>query len=362
METVDPTNIDKMRQVALKFKQAIPQIQRTSLLANPQGLEQGMPALGANAIAGPYGAVMTTAVEAILKDDPRGWPLLQMAWNPAKFVKGWYEQSDEAWQALARGEEGRAANMASVDPHSIKDKMLHYPGQVMTMGDIYARKLLQQAGFSAEEAMTATLTSEPGKGWRQLANVGKGNMLMQLMFPFRRTPVNIMEQGIRRLPLGRLVAPKGQATNEMIAEQGLGTIAGLANYALASNIEDDATRRNVRRMSSNMGGRYSLPSMIGYMLGDANANDQTVAQAISNERNANSIFPLPTTDVPIDIAKKLWKLVSGDGQLSDLAPESMKFKPLRQWLGDRAPQLRDELGVQPPPSRGVRRRSARPNR
>lgn len=355
--SVDPNNLEQVKDMATKFVAKLPQVQRFSLLANPQGLEQGMPAIGMNAYAGPYGAVLTTAVESILKEDPRGWQLLKEAWNPVRFMKGAWNSSEEARQALIRGEEGRAGGVSAINPDSTLDKVLSLPGQMMTTGDIYARKLLGQAGFSDEEARVATLTSEPGKAWRGLANVAKNNPLMQLMFPFRRTPVNIMEQGVQRIPgVGFFTGPD-RGINEMIAEQGMGALAMGGNYVLASNIEDDTARRNFRRLMSNAGGRYSLPAQIGFTAGDAKARG---AKQALNEQSMKQLFPLPATDVLFDAYNKAGNISqNGIDSLGDVIPTSMSMKPMRQFVGDRIPELRQTLGVEPPPSQGLRKRGKR---
>jgi hypothetical protein len=372
---IDPTNEAKVTSAAKAFVNKLPQIQRFSLLMNPQGAEQTMggiptpiPALAMNAIAGPYGAVLTHAIKTVLQEgtlDGRGGRLLKAAWNPVKFVKGWWQSSDEAWEALVHGEEGRAANLSTIDPNSVKDKLLSYPGQLMTMGDTYARKLLTEAGFSPEEARRATLTSEPGKAWRGLSNVGKNNPLVQMMFPFRRTPVNIVEQGFETTPGLRQIGQAFGITEpgggtEAIVDQGLGAVAGLGSYALASNIDDDQSRRNVRRVVSNAAGRYSLPAQIGYMLGDANARDLKGIKSVVNEQNLKNLFPLPSLEVPVDMLVKGANIGTGNvDSPADFIPESMKLKALRQWLGDLSPQSRRYLGVQSQQPRGLRKRGAR---
>lgn len=361
--SIDPSNIEQVEHVAKQFVAKLPQIERFGLLANPQGLDPKMlaegnpagalPAIGMNALAGPYGAVMMHAIKSILMGDPRGIPLLKAAWNPATFVRGWWGSADESWQALMRGEEGRASNLGNINPDSTKDRILAMPGQVMTMGDTYARKLLAMAGYSEEEARRATLTNTPGEGWKSLANFGKDNTLLQMMFPFRRTPVNMLEQGIQTLPLGRLTS--SAPTTEMLVDQGLGSLAGVGSYALAANTDDDSTRRNVRRLVSNAAARYSLPSMLGYMAGDAKARGLHGKNAVINERNFENIFPLPSGDVPVDIAQKLMAILEGNAHSpQDFVPDALSMKPLRQWLGDIDPSLRETFGVKPPPARGIK--------
>lgn len=352
--SVDPTNLEQVKEAASNFVAKMPQIQRASLLANPQGAEQGMPAILANSWAGPYGAVMTAAIEAILKDDPRGWTLLKEAYNPAQFIKGWWNSDREAYQALLRGEEGRAGHVGTFNPDSKVEKLLAMPGQMMTMGDIYARKLMTQAGFSPQETMEATLTSEPGKAWRPLSNVAKNNWLLQMMFPFRRTPTNIMEQGLRRTPGAGFFVGPDRPFNEKIVEQGLGTAFGAGSGVLAANIEDDTTRRNVRRLASNLPGRYSLPSQIGYTIGDAFARDLPSAKSVINRQNVENIFPLPATDVIVDTTLKGWNALDGVESISEVIPETMTFMPLRRFIGDQDPSMRPILGVEPPPRRGIR--------
>ena len=362
---IDPTNLASVKEWAQWVAAKSPQIQRASLLANPQGLEQGMPALGMNAVAGPYGAVMTTAIESMFKNDPRGMRLMQLldGYNPLtgfgipKFMKGAWESAEEARQALVKGDGGRA-ELGGINPDSTLDNVLAYPGQAMTMGDIYARKLLKLAGYSDEEARIATLTAEPEQ-FHQVANWGKNNLLLQMMFPFRRTPANILEQGYKRIPGLGMIANKASGSDQAI-EQTLGGLAGVGGYAVASNIDDDTTRRNVRRLMSNVGGRYSLPTSMGYFAGDAAARGLSPWGVVTNERNLDQLMPVPSTSVVADAGRKLRDLLQGNVDSPfDVIPTSMGFKPLRQFVGDNMassgyPEVRNMLQVEPPPTRSIR--------
>lgn len=359
--TIDPDNAAEVKEAALQVARKLPQWQRFSLLANPAGIEQGMPALGANALGGPYGAALTTAIESIFKNDPRGWQLLKLAWNPGAFMKGMYNSKDEALEALVRGEGNRAGiDGPGIDPNSMVDSTMAIPGWMMTAGDVHARKLLRMAGYSDQEAKMATLTSEPmEKFLRRQAESGKGSWLGQMMFPFRRTLLNTVEQGAQRIPgvgfaMNR-ASGRDIGTTEALIEQGLGLGAGGAGYLTAANIKDDTTRRNVRRWVSNMSGRYSLPNQIGWAMGDAHARGNSASSALSNVQNLEQMFPLPQVEVFADVWRGGSDIVQGKADsVFDAVPDSMDLAGLRRLFGGLSPNTAKALDVEPERRRGIR--------
>src|SRR5690606_21664391 len=96
------------------------------------------------------------------------------------------------------------------DLPSHMQRVVEFPARSMTAGDIAARKLLQEAGFSELEARRLTLTSEPFTGFGKAfgnARKSKGaynnkqSMFMKIALPFYRTNINQIEQGLIRVPV-----------------------------------------------------------------------------------------------------------------------------------------------------------------
>jgi predicted methyltransferase len=380
---LDIGNAEAVTNAAKKVVAKLPQIQRSSLLLNPAGVEQGLPALGANAFAGPYGAVLTKAVEDIFKQDPRAFTLLKLAWNPAKFAKGMWESKDEALDALVRGEGNRAGvDGPGINPNSMVDVTLAAPGWAMTTGDVYARKLLKLAGYSDEEAKAATLTSEASEKFlRRQSDSAKGSWLGQMLFPFRRTLLNTVEQGAQRTPLAGFgmnkLSGRDVGTTEALVEQGLGLASGAAGYTTAASIDDTKTRNNVRRYMSNAMGRYSLPNQIGWAMGDFKARNRDPLNAIVSEQTWNNLIPLPKAEVISDFLGAGVKLAQGKADHPlDLVPDSLNFRSLRRFMASPEeyygwkPKVADPptLGMQKlfdvePERKGIRPRNMkRPNR
>lgn len=348
---------DYLKETAGKIVSRLPQWQRFSMLADPRGMEQGLPALGANAFAGPYGSVMMAGIEGLLKGDPRAAQLLKSAWNPVQFVKGMKDSMDEAGRALVAGEMGRDVQGTGThfDPSkNIFDAVTMGPGLAMTSGDVYARKLLRLAGYTAEEAKMFTLTSTPDYPlMRRTANWAKGSWLGNMMLPFSRTPTNILEQGSKRIPgLGsivRKVANDPASLRDQAVEQGLGAGVMGADALLASSIDDETTRKNVGRYARNLGGVYALPAALGYVGGSAMAKGNSPAKAFANP--VNDMFPLPTTDIPRDYYNSLLRMIGvnkpkkGDGPM-DALPDSVSMKGLRDFVSPPTPP-RSRLRARP---------------
>lgn len=303
------------RTAAEEIYNAIPQFQRFAYLSDLRGLP-------GNAVAGPYGSMITGAIEAGLSGDPRGWTLLKHAWNPANFLKEWTNSAPEAMSRLKQGELGRLEGL----DFNVPDKLIprsfgeastaarfgmSAPGIAMTQGDVAARKFLMDAGFTEAEAQKMTLTSEPATALgHELAGVGKQSTLANILFPFRRTPLNIMEQGAERLPgLGPIVDYMNGATptvRETLAKQAGGVASSVAGYGIGTEMDDPKSNwQNMgRRSFTNAMGRYSLPATLGMFLG------QTVGQGKKlNKQNFENIseqsVPLPGVDSVVDLMSYL---------------------------------------------------------
>lgn len=291
-----------IKDAARRIIDALPQYQRAAYLSDLRGLP-------ANMWAGPYGSMMTGAIEAGLKGDPRGWEVVKQAWNPFTFIaRDWPAATDEAMDYIRRGELGRAEGLQLGGP--IKTG-LATPGIGMTMGDVAARRHLMMAGFSEDEARRMTLTSEPLKDslGHALVNFGKTNPLANILFPFRRTPANIMSEGSDRLPgLGigkKLLSKSDDPINWRDAgvEQGLGLATGTAGYQLGQELDDPrSTAQNViSRTASNLGGRYSLPVSLGALLGRTVGQDKKLNQR-DVQRMVDQSIPLPAANSIADAA------------------------------------------------------------
>lgn len=300
---VDPDKVQEglhsegVQSTAKKVFDTLPHLQRFNYLASVNGI-------AANAFVGPYGSALMAALEHILTGDPRGAVLLRLL-NPGTFLKEWHAAKPEALRLMQD-----AGNRWAEGGMNIGNKMedvMSWPGRAMTQGDIAARNLLKLAGFSDLEAREITLTSEAwSKLGRQLSNVGRGSTIGSFLFPFRRTPVNIMEQGAERIPgIGFLTGatkPNSAPLEVQAIRQLLGAGVGAGGYAVGSNV-DPETARTVRRYVTNLGGQYSLPAGIGFAMGQATRQGKpAITGAI---QQAGDIIPLPTTQPITEWSKAL---------------------------------------------------------
>lgn len=340
------------KQAAEEFVNMIPQFQRFAYLSDARGLP-------ANAIVGPYGAVLTGAIEAILSGDKRGWALLKEARNPLNFLKEMHtkENFNESMRRLSEGELGRAEGMPFKAPKgmpkSFEDVVsggkvgLSSPGVYMNMGDLQARRMLQRAGFSDDEARRMTLTAEPRTATgKDLANMGRsGSPIWNIALPFKRTPANIMEEGGSRTPgLGLLVdylsnkptGPKnylgGLAAREQIVQQAGGLGAGIGGYQLGQELDDPRsnTQNITRRIATNAAGRYGLPAHIGVLLGQTIGQDKGVSKQ-KIEQMFDTAIPVPGLDTFTDAT---YQALFNDGDFK--MPRG--FRPLRPFMEEEPTQ------------------------
>lgn len=278
-----------VKDFARRLYNGLPQFQRFNLLADAWGLP-------ANALAGPYGSAAMAGLEAHLSGDPRGMEVLRRL-NPQEFLSRWSQARTEAQRLIAEGELGRAeTQITGAGP---AQNIMQWPGVQMTAGDVAARQILVEAGFTEEEARRITMTAEPElAAAKKVANFSKGSTLLQILQPFARTPANIAEQGAMRTPgLGLVVQNLMRETpdpwKQQLVQQGLGLAAGGAGYVAGSEL-DPETARIARRYMTNIGGQYSLPVGLGFAAGQAAAagKEPLSAQTAANLYNA---LPLPST-------------------------------------------------------------------
>ena len=335
---------DGIREAASSIARSLPQLQRFNYLADVVGLP-------ANALVGPWGAAMMGAIEHGLSGDPRGWVAAKSLLNGKKFMQNFWENRDEARRILHEGELGRA-EMGVVE-HLPKNaqEVLQAPGTVMTAGDVTARKFLHDAGFTEDEARRITLTSMPElQFFRDTAEAYKNSPFGQFVFPFRRTPSNIAEQGAMRTPLGFFLQGKREvpdALKQQLVQQGLGAGVGLGAYGVGSNV-DPETAKIIRRYVTNLGGQYSLHAGLGFGLGQA-SNRGTPMNAFEKARAVDQVMPLPTAEPIID-----WLDYATSGFASEKLP-----KGARPQIGVQAGQVLGLLDEPAPPIPRIRIRSSR---
>lgn len=344
-------NLDDAKETLLQTIERIPNVQRFNLLSSPTGLME-------NAIAGPYGSAVMGSLEKGLAGDSRGWDALSEVGNPIKFFRSMHtrDRADEALDLVRKGELGRAEFGDVTDPN-LFDDVTKGPGWYMTMGDRTANEGLAKAGFSDAEARKMTLTSEPDSYMQWLAHFGSnrgdtaksrlGNVALNTMLPFRRTPANIIEQGVDRLPgVGAAVQflNKGDANlREIGAQQLLGTGVMGANYVAGDQIEDPTTAREARRTLSNLGGQYSLPASLGFAAGQAHQKGQTGKQF--HQQAARELFPVPTTrpiEENLNAVGDLGSMLMGESNPDAKLPSGAKPAFYREWV-----EREDEPNVLP---------------
>lgn len=299
VKSISPETLQQpggIKETAKNIFQKLPQIVRFNYLMSAVGLP-------ANALFGPYGSAVMGALEHGLSGDARGWNLLKEM-SPRAFLGEWKNAKDEAIRLIMEGEMGRAEMTAGVTP---TEKILASPGVAMTAGDVAARKFLERAGFTEAEARRITMTMEAETpAYRRMVDAPKGNVLMNMLFPFRRTPMNIWEQGTQRLPgIGSLVQ-SGRDIPDPIKQQLVQQLVmtpavGGASYLAGENL-DPENAKIARRFISNFAGQYGLPSAIGFAAGQAaqrgaGAASQTAAGALGGMRD----LPLPTTSSVEDL-------------------------------------------------------------
>lgn len=303
-----------IKEGAQAVARSIPHIQRFNFLADAAGLPP-------NVFAGPWGSAMMGALEHGLSGDERGWGAAKALLNP-KFFKDFFSNLEEAKLILARGEGGRAEQgILEHGPEQLKT-LLAAPGTAMTAGDVTARRILMNAGFSEDEARRITLTSEPELPFfKGVAESHKNSPLGQFLFPFRRTPANIGEQGGQRLPgLGLLVQGMRDTPDplqQQLVQQGLGLGVGFGGYE-AGKHTDPETAKWLRRYISNLGGQYSLHAGLGFGAGQAVRAGQNPTSSTA-ARAAQQALPLPTTE-PVE---ELLKYLFGGLQKKDIPRGAM---------------------------------------
>lgn len=278
--------------MAHRIYQTLPQVQRFNYLADATGLP-------ANAWFGPYGSAMMAGLEHMLSGDPRGADLLKRL-TPNRFAQEYRASIDEARRLIQAGDIGRAESSFGEGPLS---RVVEMPGQLMTAGDVAARRIIEEAGFSEEEARRFTMTGEPETtAMQHVANFSKGSPLLQMLQPFARTPANIAEQGAMRIPgIGSIVQSFREVPDSLrqqMVQQALGGAEMLGTTAVGSQV-DPETGKQLRRFLTNLGGQYSLPANIGFSVGQAMRAGKPLGTAAVGAA-AGQGLPIPTIQPALD--------------------------------------------------------------
>jgi len=331
-----------IRGLARNIGRAIPHVQRFNYLASSAGLP-------ANVFAGPYGSAVTGALTKALSGDPRGWAAIKEL-TPQNFFKEWITARAEAHDLIARtqatgGGIRHEGGAATEDIPGFLGRLIQAPAEGMTMGDVAARRILQNTGFTEDEARAFTLTSEPELPFfEKLANLRRGERspMMETVLPFVRTPANIVEQGAHSTPgLGFITQSMREtpdALNEQIVQQALGGAAGVGGYLAGENL-DPETARFLRRYITNLSGRYGLLSGLGFTAGQAAQSGQPLVSTPTMLALQRS-FPLPTAE-PITEAIQA---VAGEGRIPRGA---LPFYDEAQAIGLIAPPQRTPSTLRP---------------
>lgn len=254
-------------EAAAKIAKTLPQFVRFNYLMDGVGLP-------ANFAVGPWGSGVAGTLEAWMSGDPRGKAaFLELVSSPMQFLRDVRASYPEAMERV-----GRAEGYALSEASGKMEKTLAFPGSLMTAGDIAIRNFLQRHGFSDDEARIITMTSEPFTKSGTWLTHGRG-LLADLTLPFKRTPVNIAEQGFLRMPgIGSILQGVGQASGRRAADpiktqllqQGMGLGVGVGSEQLGENV-DPTTAKWLRRYLTNAAGPYGLLAGLGFTAGQAKA-------------------------------------------------------------------------------------------
>ena len=285
----DPHNRDS---IGSMIWQLYPHIQRSHFLMSVHGIPT-------NVIAGPIGSGFFGSLTKALAGDARGGQALRNLSHPKHLWDTWSQMGEQAEmlvrKALAGDPTFRSEVGGDVLDRMFKATELKYGpnaerylrgylqgvGLWMTRADLTVRKILMEAGFTEAEARVMTLTSEAEGAWmKTLMNFGRAasnkstsydkalGPLGASLFPFIRTPVNIMEQGFQRLPgVGiALQTARGVAPREILAQQAVSSVLLYASYLAGLNTSEENSR-TIRRYVSNLGGQYALITSLGFAAG-----------------------------------------------------------------------------------------------
>jgi hypothetical protein len=269
------TAAQSIKDTISKYSNIIPDYYRFALLAN-------IPNLPINALVGPWGSAVMTALEYTASGDIRGLKALGKLANIPNFLKKW-ALADEATslieQAHSRGETSEALEAV----HPWVKKVLSTPGEYMTRGDIAARDMLMEAGLDIDQARAGTLTDEPALGLTRMVRSGiqgaqteggKTSIAAKMALPFHKTLLNQFEGGLERTPIiglfAQLSKDKPDPRRLIAAQQLLGGGVLYSAFQLgASTPYDNAETPLMTKLISNAGGQYGGIAAAAFLAGQA---------------------------------------------------------------------------------------------
>lgn len=297
-------NLDRLSEVRMpdraflsRFMDKLPNYQRSALLSHPWSLAW-------NSWAGPWGSQMLGGLERYAgAGEQGGLRIMRRGINLPEWNKEFWGYSKEAGRKVALGEEGRAGMTGG--SMGLGSRIMRIPAQLMMQGDMVARNAFAREGVPESVYRKLTNTAEPSTKFSQgIQNFARtGGPAAQMVLPFHRTALNIMENGIERLPGIGLVthavrqtgAPRQlQAAQQLI---GLGDL-GLSYLAGRYIPEDAADRYKIANLVSNISGPYAMLGSMGYFAGRAaqrhgNAGKQFGAAVGQFQQGV----PVPTLEV-----------------------------------------------------------------
>jgi hypothetical protein len=337
LKGVDTSNIRAMGR-------KIPDFYRGGLLSHPLSIAY-------NAAGGPWGSQFFGGAEHALASalgeptaNPAGGAIMRDALNVPKWLAGLVKQLPEA--AVESAERERAETGAAFG-NTLLEKAYKVPGVTMMAGDMNTRANLERFNIPEPLAREITLTNEPGQkiplfsaNWGKTPNkAGQRSILGQLMFPFKRTLLNIAESGVERTPgLGELVNlakdPSIRIPAKMrVAQQSIGGSVLVMSYmAGASTPEGVGKQLKLHSLVSNLGGQYAALASLGFAMGQAHRTGKKMSQAALTD--AISGLPLPSSEPLQDIFRPLFKLGLGEPlSRKELLPKSAVPKVLTLMFG-----------------------------
>ena len=335
----------------------LPHVQRANYLWSAYGIP-------ANAWVGPYGSAFFGALTKGLAGDPRGWAALK-GLTPGKWTNHYIDSWNEAKELIKNVERGSPVSGEEFQANII-NKMLggtdrasqvargyiQGPAYMMASGDLASRKILMEAGFSEKEAMEMTLTSEPWlPGFKKIMNFRRGipSPMLELAAPFVRTPLNILEQGMMRVPyfgfkVHKALEKAGRPADpfrEQVAQQGIGFLIGTASYAIGLATPPEQAKY-IRRFVSNAGGQYSGIAAIGFAMGQGSRRTSggPIEGAASPEalRQFGYSFPLPSIDVFTDKYSYVSNLYNGKPATVPPGVLPLAYKEITDGAADDLPR------------------------
>jgi hypothetical protein len=295
---------DKIKDGAVEFARMLPDYQRFAYLAHPVNLPLNM-------WVGPYGGAIMGAIEHALTLDPRGFQALKLLMNPTNFSKRWMTAiKGEAEQLLVSAEERTEGQFAQAGPEAWK-RIARVPGRGMVAGDVAARDILMEAGFSADEARKITLTAnldypitrglEAAKKGAQTEG-GKKSFFWNMALPFYRTAANQFERGMERTPgLGIFAQNLWKDTPDpwklQFVQQVMGGSTIGASYVLGMITPEEFGKTGIKFLN-NFGGQYGVPMSMAFAAGQAagKGKDLKGQFGAALQRLIQRDLPMPTVD------------------------------------------------------------------